>query len=43
MELQKKTDFIWEIPKQGEMKVAATIYASSRLLESFIYEVSLVV
>ncbi len=34
MELQKKTDFIWEIPKQGEMKVAATIYASSRLLES---------
>jgi tRNA-splicing ligase RtcB len=34
MELQKITDFIWEIPKQGEMKVAATIYASSRLLES---------
>src|SRR4030042_7146449 len=34
MELHKKTDFIWEIPKQGEMKVAAIIYASSRLLES---------
>ena len=34
MELQKKTDFIWEIPKKGEMKVPATIYASSRLLES---------
>src|SRR4030066_1549355 len=34
MELQKKTDFIWEIAKEGEMKVPATIYASSRLLES---------
>jgi tRNA-splicing ligase RtcB (3'-phosphate/5'-hydroxy nucleic acid ligase) len=34
MELLRKTDFIWEIPRQGEMKVPATIYASSRLLES---------
>jgi tRNA-splicing ligase RtcB (3'-phosphate/5'-hydroxy nucleic acid ligase) len=34
MELQRKTDFVWEIPKQGEMKVPAIIYASSRLLES---------
>src|SRR4030042_1828237 len=34
MELQKKTDFIWEIPKKGEMKVPGTTYASSRLLES---------
>jgi tRNA-splicing ligase RtcB (3'-phosphate/5'-hydroxy nucleic acid ligase) len=34
MELQRKSDFIWEIPMQGEMKVAVTVYASSRLLES---------
>jgi tRNA-splicing ligase RtcB len=34
MELRKITDHIWEIPKQGEMKVPAVIYASSRLLES---------
>jgi tRNA-splicing ligase RtcB len=34
MELRKISDFIWEIPKQGEMRVAAMIYASSRLLES---------
>jgi tRNA-splicing ligase RtcB len=34
MELLRKSDFVWEIPLHGEMKVPATIYASSRLLES---------
>ena len=34
MELRQVTDLIWEIPKQGEMKVPATIYASSGLLQS---------
>jgi tRNA-splicing ligase RtcB len=34
MELRKISDLIWEIPKQGEMKVPAVVYASSRLLES---------
>jgi tRNA-splicing ligase RtcB len=34
MELRKVTDFVWEIPKQGEMNVPALIYASPRLLES---------
>jgi tRNA-splicing ligase RtcB len=34
MELKKISEFIWEIPKQGEMRVPATIYASARLLES---------
>jgi tRNA-splicing ligase RtcB len=34
MELVRKSDFVWEIPPHGEMKVPATIYASSRLLES---------
>jgi tRNA-splicing ligase RtcB len=32
MELRKISDNIWEIPKQGEMKVPALIYASERLL-----------
>ncbi|MBN2409997.1 MAG: RtcB family protein [Candidatus Aminicenantes bacterium] len=34
MELVRKSDFVWEIPPSGQMKVPATIYASSRLLES---------
>jgi len=34
MELKKIKDYIWEIPKSGEMKVPAVIYASSKLLES---------
>src|SRR5512136_3134742 len=34
MELRKINDLVWEIPKQGEMKVPALIYASARLLES---------
>ena len=34
MELRKITDLTWEIPKQGEMKVPAMVYASARLLES---------
>ncbi len=34
MELKKINDYIWEIPKSGEMKVPAIIYASSKLLES---------
>lgn len=34
MEMQKINDYIWEIPKSGQMKVPAVIYASSKLLES---------
>ena len=34
MDLLRKSDLVWEIPPQGKMKVPATIYASSRLLES---------
>ncbi|OGD19849.1 MAG: RNA-splicing ligase RtcB [Candidatus Aminicenantes bacterium RBG_16_63_16] len=34
MELRKISDNIWEIPKQGEMRVPAMIYASAKLLES---------
>lgn len=33
MELVKISDFIWEIPKSGEMKVPARIYASEKLIE----------
>ncbi|MBN2199643.1 MAG: RtcB family protein [Candidatus Aminicenantes bacterium] len=33
MELRKINDNTWEIPKQGEMKVPAVIYASARLME----------
>jgi len=32
MELRKVRDNVWEIPKQGEMKVPALVYASERLL-----------
>ena len=32
MELRKLSDNVWEIPKQGEMKVPALVYASERLL-----------
>ncbi len=34
MELRKINDHVWEIPKQGDMRVPAVIYASERLLES---------
>lgn len=34
MELKKINDQTWEIPRQGEMKVPAVIYASEKLLES---------
>ncbi|MCJ7589318.1 MAG: RtcB family protein [Candidatus Aminicenantes bacterium] len=33
MELRKISDIVWEIPKQGEMKVPALIYSSERLLK----------
>ncbi len=32
MELRKITDNAWEIPRQGEMRVPALVYASERLL-----------
>jgi tRNA-splicing ligase RtcB len=32
MEIRKINDNIWEIPKEGEMRVPAVIYASDRLL-----------
>ncbi len=34
MELRKISDHVWEIPKQGEMRVPAVIYASEKLLQS---------
>jgi len=34
MEIIKVSEFVWEIPKSGEMKVPARIYASFSLLES---------
>ena len=33
MELNKISDYIWEIPKQGNMKVVARVFASEKLLE----------
>ncbi len=33
MELRKISDNVWEIPKQGEMRVPAVIYSSARLLD----------
>jgi tRNA-splicing ligase RtcB len=33
MEIVRVSDFIWEIPKSGEMKVPARIYASEKLME----------
>jgi len=33
MELRKISDIVWEIPRQGEMKVPALIYSSERLLK----------
>ncbi len=33
MDLNKRGDNIWEIPRQGEMRVPAVVYASARLIE----------
>ncbi|MBC7350176.1 MAG: RtcB family protein [Candidatus Aminicenantes bacterium] len=33
MDIVRISDYIWEIPKSGEMKVPARIYASARLIE----------
>jgi tRNA-splicing ligase RtcB (3'-phosphate/5'-hydroxy nucleic acid ligase) len=33
MDLRKISDNVWEIPKQGEMRVPAVVYSSARLLE----------
>ncbi len=33
MELKKKSEYVWEIPKQGKMHVPAYIYASKKLIE----------
>lgn len=34
MKLVRKEDYIWEIPKEGNMRVPAVIYASFELIES---------
>lgn len=34
MEIRKISDNVWEIPREGEMKVPAVIYASAGLLEA---------
>ncbi|HYA48551.1 MAG TPA: RtcB family protein [Burkholderiales bacterium] len=41
MELKKIHENIWEIPKQGEMKVPALIYASERLLADVKHDMTL--
>jgi tRNA-splicing ligase RtcB len=41
MEMRKISDHIWEIPKAGQMKVPAVIYASSKLLESIKHDQTL--
>lgn len=41
MELKRINDYTWEIPKQGEMRVSAVIYISSKLLESVRRDLSL--
>ena len=33
MEIKKKSEYIWEIPKTGKMKVPALVYASKNLIE----------
>jgi tRNA-splicing ligase RtcB len=33
MEIKKINEYIWEIPREGEMKVPARIYASAKLIE----------
>jgi len=33
MDIKRLSDYAWEIPKQGEMRVPTVIYISSRLLE----------
>lgn len=34
MEIKKLEEFVWEIPRQGQMRVPVLIYTSSKLLES---------
>ena len=34
MEIKQISDFVWEIPRQGNMRVPAVIFASSKLMES---------
>ena len=34
MEIKKLEEYVWEIPMQGQMRVPAVIYTSSKLLES---------
>jgi tRNA-splicing ligase RtcB len=41
MELVKIDDNTWEIPKQGEMRVPAVIYASARLLQDIRHDMTL--
>ncbi len=41
MELHKVNDWTWEIPKQGNMRVPAIIYASAKLLETVKHDLTL--
>jgi tRNA-splicing ligase RtcB len=34
MEIRQINEFVWEIPKQGDMRVPAVLYTSAKLLES---------
>ena len=33
MELVRKSDYLWEIPRRGGMRVPGRIFASDRLME----------
>jgi tRNA-splicing ligase RtcB len=33
MEIKKISDYVWEIPVEGDMKVAGRIFASEKLIE----------
>lgn len=41
MDIKKVTEYIWEIPQHGEMRVPARIYASHKILEAAKHDLTL--
>jgi len=41
IQLNKLTDWLWEVPKTGDMRVPAHVYASEKLMESIRHDESL--
>ncbi|PIS13513.1 MAG: RNA-splicing ligase RtcB, partial [Candidatus Tagabacteria bacterium CG09_land_8_20_14_0_10_41_14] len=39
--LKKITDYLWEIPKTGQMRVAARFYASEKMMKDILQDRSL--